>query len=174
MRMFAVALILMFCVAGEVSAKDDIVNCKTENDLQYCVDGQDNPITGKVSIKYDNGYTKSLENMKNGYRNGLVTEYDEEGALVKRSYYRMGVLNGQYKIYHKNRQIKVFANYKEGVLHGNSEIYDADGNLMGKILYAKGRVKNGFCYETPKGKKNKLTFFEIQNLQDNTLVTCGQ
>ena len=44
----------------------------------------------------------------------------------------------------------------------------------GKITYNKGRVKNGFCRQSAKSKRVRLTFFEIQNLPDNFLVLCGQ
>ncbi len=174
MKKFLITLALVFISANLVYAKDKTVNCQTENNLQFCTDGDGKPITGKVAIKGENGITKSLENLKNGYRNGLQTEFDESGALVSRIYYNMGVMNGQYKLYHNNRQLKLLANMKEGVLHGNSEIYDKEGKLIGKILYNKGRVKNGYCRKDAKSKKEKLTFFEIQNYPDNYLVTCGQ
>ena len=174
MRIFAFVLTLLSIYGCEAWAKDEVVNCVTEDNLQFCVNEKGEPITGKVSIKYENGRTKSLENLKNGYRNGLVTEFDEDGSLKKRSYYKMGVENGDYKLYHKNRQLKLIANKKEGILHGNSEIYDEEGNLIGKISYNKGRVKNGFCRKSAKSRKERLTFFEIQNLPDNFLVTCGQ
>lgn len=172
-KFFALFLICMW-FSAIAAAKDEVVNCVSQENLQYCTDEKGNPITGKVAIKYENGYTKSLENLKNGYRNGLQTEFAEDGTLFSRTYYNMGVLNGQYKLYHKNRQLKIFANNKDGVLHGNSEIYDEEGNLIGKITYNKGRVKNGYCRQNAKAKKTKLTFFEIQNFPDNYLITCGQ
>ena len=174
MNKFFIAFAIVISFTTLAIAKDRTVNCISKDDLQFCTDESDKPITGKVAIKYENGNTKSLENLKNGYRNGLVTEFNESGTLVSRTYYNMGVLNGQFKLYHKNRQLKVFANNKDGVLHGNSEIYDEDGNLIGKILYNNGRVKNGYCRKDAKSKKNKLTFFEIQNFPDNYLITCGQ
>lgn len=174
MKKFIIVLLLSFCASYTASAKNKVVNCSTENDLQYCVDEEGKPITGKVAIKYENGKTKTLENLKNGYRNGLLTQFDEDGNLVSRTYYDMGVLNGQYKLYHPNRQLKLFATNKDGVFHGNSEIYDEKGNLVGKITYNKGRVKSGYCKSSEKDKKNRLTFFEIQNFPDNYLVTCGQ
>ena len=176
MKRFLIALACAFLALKTANAKDEnkTVNCSMQDNLQYCVDENGKPITGKVAIKDENGMTKSLENLKNGYRNGLQTEYDEKGALFRRAYYDMGVLNGQYKLYHKNRQLKIFANNKDGVLHGSSEIYDDQGNLIGKILYNKGRVKSGYCRKDAKAKKTKLTFFEIQNFPDNYLITCGQ
>ena len=172
-KFFLVLMLCSFC-SGKVWADDEKVVCKTENNIQFCVDENGEPITGKVALKYENGNTKSLENLKNGYRNGLVTEFGKDGSLVSRSYYKMGVENGEYKLYHKNRQLKLTASKKEGILHGVSEIYDDEGNLVGKITYNKGRVKNGFCRQSAKSKRVRLTFFEIQNLPDNFLVLCGQ
>lgn len=174
MKRFFAFLLLGVCFCSNLSAKDKTVNCISQDNLQYCTDDKGEPITGKVALQYENGRTKSLENLKNGYRNGLQTEFAEDGSLVSRTYYNMGVLNGQYKLYHKNRQLKIFANNKDGVLHGNSEIYDDEGNLIGKITYNKGRVKSGYCRQNAKAKKTRLTFFEIQNLPDNYLITCGQ
>ena len=174
MKNFFVYFAIALTISGFACAKDKTVNCVTQDDLQFCTDEKGEPITGKVAIKGENGITKSLENLKNGYRNGLQTEFDDDGSLKSRTYYDMGVLNGQYKLYHKNRQLKVFANNKEGKFHGNSEIYDEEGNLIGKILYNKGRVKSGYCRRNAKAKKDKLTFFEIQNMPENYLITCGQ
>lgn len=172
-KLFLILLMSVLC-ASEASAEDEKVVCKTENDVQFCTDEKGDAITGKVAIKYENGRTKSLENLKNGYRNGLLTEFGEDGSLLRRSYYKMGIENGEYKLYHKNRQLKLTAVKKDGILHGNSEIYDDEGNLIGKITYNKGRVKNGFCRQSAKSKRVRLTFFEIQNLPDNFLVLCGQ
>ena len=169
-------LILMLCLlgSGNVWADDEKVFCKTENDIQFCTDENGDPVTGKITMKYVNGNTRSLENLRKGYRNGLVTEFAEDGALLRRAYYKMGVENGEYKLYHKNRQLKLTAVKKEGILNGGSEIYDYEGNLIGKITYSNGRVKSGFCKQSAKSKKNRLTFFEIQNMPDNFLVLCGQ
>ena len=120
MKRFLIVFACTLLMFGVVNAKDKAVNCVTQDNLQYCVDEDGKPITCKVAIKGENGMTKSLENLTNGYRNGLQTEFDETGALFRRAYYDMGVLNGQYKLYHKNRQLKIFANNKDGVLHGNS------------------------------------------------------
>ena len=174
MKKFLILVLFGILFSATTLAKHEAVNCITQDNLQYCTDEKGEPITGKVAIKYESGRTKSLENLKNGYRNGLQTEFAEDGTLVSRIYYDMGIMNGQYKLYHKNRQLKVFANNKDGIFHGNSEIYDDEGNLVGKILYNKGRVKSGYCRQNAKAKKTKLTFFEIQNLPDNYLVTCGQ
>ena len=174
MKKILALILLSFTFVDASVAKNETVNCLTQDNLQYCTDDKGHPITGKIALKYEDGRTKSLENLKNGYRNGLQTEFAEDGKLISRTYYNMGVPNGQYKLYHKNRQLKIFANNKEGVLHGTSEIYDDEGNLIGKITYNKGRVKNGYCRQNAKSKKNKLTFFEIQNLPDNYLITCGQ
>lgn len=170
------ALGILFCTVFCCFAAfaDEVVNCTENGGKKFCTDAEGKPVTGKIVLRYDNGNTKSLENLKDGYRNGLVSEYSEDGFLDNRTYYKMGVKNGMSKIYHKNRNIKIRASYNDGLLDGVSEIYNDKEELVGKVQYKKGQLKGGYCAHGPKLKKAKFSFFEIQNSGFNHLIMCGQ
>lgn len=171
--MYKILFILTVLICAPVYAAN-IVNCTETNGEKFCVDEKNKPITGKIVMKYDNGFTKSLENLKNGYRNGLVTEYTENGLLDNRTYYKMGVKNGMSKSYHGNRNVKIRSDYQDGLLDGVTEIYDSEGNLAGKAQYKKGKLKSAYCTQGKKHRRVNFSFFDIENFGFNQLVTCGQ
>lgn len=141
------------------------------DDMLYCVDEKDKPFTGRKTVQFNENRFKSIENFKNGYRDGLCTYFDKFGQRHERAYYKQGIKNGMYKLYHSDNHIKVIATYKDGLLDSTSDIYLSDGTLWGRMRYKRGYLEKGFCQKN--GKKENLSYEAIKAHPFNTLNSCG-
>ncbi len=71
-----------------------------------------------------------------GRKEGEFLEYDAEGMLLKRCYFRGGVLHGPYVVYHGDGLTPmVECMYVEGVKEGKLREYDEDGGLISEETY---------------------------------------
>ena len=78
-----------------------------------------------------------------GLKEGEFLEYDAEGGLLKRCYFRAGVLHGPYVIYHGDgATVMVSCMYVEGKKEGPLREYGEDGMLLSEETYV-GDVKEG-------------------------------
>ncbi len=78
-----------------------------------------------------------------GRKEGEFLEYDEDGMLLKRCYFRAGVLHGPYVVYHGDGLTPMVEfMYVEGVKEGILREYNEDGVLVGEETYVGG-VKEG-------------------------------
>ena len=64
--------------------------------------------------------------MKNE-KNGLVTEYYENGEKKEEGFYRDGQLEGLLTVWGEDGQMQYAENYKEGMLHGLLTMYSVIG-----------------------------------------------
>lgn len=157
-----------------LKAASEVVNysCSSKEDNRiFCVDEDGKPLTGKIKKRSGDKYT-SIENYLKGYRNGLVTIFNNEGGLLERVYYKQGIKNGMDKIYYPNRSIWILANYNNGLLNGRVDVYDSKGKLMGRMHYNKGILDSGYCRNN-QNQKTDLTINEIKSWQFNLLYNCG-
>lgn len=78
-----------------------------------------------------------------GLKEGEFLEFDVEGMLLKRCYFRGGVLHGPYVIYHGDGLTPmVECMYVEGLKEGMLREYGEDGALVSEETYV-GDVKEG-------------------------------
>jgi antitoxin component YwqK of YwqJK toxin-antitoxin module len=116
-------------------------------------------------FRFNSGLKKEIITYKNGQRNGLraeyfkntklrikeywkydirdsiYEEYNESGDLVKKCFYKNGILDGAYFGLDKGDLVKCF--YKNGVLHGEYKKFDRNGKLVTSIGYKNG-VYHGY------------------------------
>ena len=172
------ALIGVLLVGGysAYAAKDKAAkktNCEEDGQgIVYCLYENGKPVTGKIYTHNEDGGLASIENFKDGYRDGLSTFFDSEGKYSERLYYKRGLKNGMYKKYYDNRTKQIQANYADGLLDGQVDLYFADGKLSGRMNYRKGKLKRGFCADK-EGKKTVFGSEELSKYQDNNINMCG-
>ncbi len=78
-----------------------------------------------------------------GRKEGEFLEYDAEGMLLKRCYFRAGVLHGPYVVYHGDGLTPmVECMYVEGAKEGPLREYGEDGQLIEESMYIHD-VKEG-------------------------------
>lgn len=168
---FRSVLVLSVCgCISVVNARQRTIeySCQTDDsDRQFCVDRYQKPLKEKVYEYHENGTYAAIINFKNGYYDGLVTMFDENGRLVERVYYKKGLKNGMDKVYHSNRTIKLLANYKDGLLDGEQEMYFSDGKPAGRFMYKNGKMQKGHCIRYENGYKHRHDF----NLRERREIT---
>ena len=98
----------------------------------------------------------------------MTIEY-KKGKVLRRTYYKKGLKNGEEKEFFENNVISNFATYNDGELSGRVESYDKNGDLIGRFRYKDGYLVKGFC-QYKKGK-NKLKK-EITNSKYNQIINC--
>ena len=60
------------------------------NGLWY-YQSHDDPVNGRVMEWYSNGQVRAEQNYKDGKRDGIFTEWDEQGNIIKQTTYKNGV-----------------------------------------------------------------------------------
>ena len=108
------------------------------------------PFSGKNLCKYENGQNKSKGKVKDGKKNDIWTEWEENGQIkleitynfgqiVREKNYQNGALiNETQYTYYENGQIRSERNYKDGKQHGKW----SQSKLMGGFTT--------FCYQNGK------------------------
>ena len=158
-------------VANSLVSRENL-NCNTDsNGLLYCLDEKGKPYTGKRTVRQPENKDLSIENFKNGYKDGLCTYFDDKGQRRERSYYKQGIKHGMHKIYYSNNKIKVRANYTNGEIDGISDVYTLDGKLMGRMKYKKGYLVKGYCKYG--NKKEEFSRGMLDSYPYNTIESCG-
>lgn len=131
---------------------DDKSVCRTYYTLNGVMHGQE-------LIYYPNHQLKSDMMWVKGEKNGLFTEYNENGTISCKGNYKDGkkvaqcfvyyptgetnkeqikindVPDGPFTVYFKNGQPYIQGNYKKGVLNGEYTVYTIDGNVKLKKQY---------------------------------------
>lgn len=156
--------------SGSSYTEVSYVCTEKSEDIRFCLGENDKPLDGKVAEEDGSGGYASIENYKNGYRDGLCT-YFKEGDLSERTYYKSGVKNGMSKLYYSRNIVKISATYKDGKLDGIADVYLPDGSLAGRMKYKKGVLVSGYC--KTDGQKKNFSYGMLKNYPENTLNGCG-
>ena len=175
LKILSLAGLLMFCF--EAHAKTELVEnveCTFNSDKgsEYCLDERGMPFSGKRAQYYNNDTRQSIESYRNGYRDGRVSFFDNDGKISERLYYKSGIKNGMDKVYYSNRTIKYLKNYKDGLLDGRMDIYSEDGTLRGRVTYHHGMLTEGYCVDE-EGRKTIIGGKEKSAYKDNNFYDCG-
>ena len=98
------------------------------------------PYTGKMVNYYDKEKTQLQIELflKDGKRNGLTTEYFENGSLKYKRNYKDEKRDGLFEWYHDNGQLREKTTFKDGNIDGLLKYYDEDGQLLSKKNYKDG------------------------------------
>lgn len=91
------------------------------------------PITGIVYKKYQNGTYKIECEYKNGLKNGYFKTWFENGNKELERNYKNDLANGSSKIWYENGNISTEINYLNGQAYGYSKEWFENGQL--KIEY---------------------------------------
>lgn len=93
---------------------------------------------------------------------GLMAEGQFVGAMKEGKWNRMK--NGVWKLYHPNQQVSTIENYKMGVREGNVRIFSAQGVMVVDENYLDGEKHGPFTEWSEKGKKIKEGSYVMGNL----------
>lgn len=133
---FSILILLSSC--GQTIDFDDDKEYIEDKNKVFWFKGD--PYTGKMVKYYDKEKTQlEIELfLKDGKRNGLTTEYFENGSLRYKRNYKDDEQHGLFEWYHDNGQLREKTTFKEGKIDGQWEEYDEDGQLLSKETWKDG------------------------------------
>ena len=85
------------------------------------------------------GSITSLEEFKNGKKNGSLLKFGPGTMISVDATYKDDSLHGQKTTYGTNNKIKSVENYVNGILHGNRKAYYDDGKLQEEATFKNGK-----------------------------------
>jgi len=112
---FIITLFIILLLNISCSEKE-VINDKIqkENDYSYIYVGdEENPYTGKIVAKYENGNKKWEVNYKNGIKEGIQIDWYENGEKKMEGYYKNGKKEGSWAKWDMKGYKKVTV-YEEG------------------------------------------------------------
>lgn len=108
---------------------------KNENGAKYCIKGTDNPYTGFLYAKYDNGQVLSVQQFENGVGNGIWINYDPEGNKECQGTYVNNRVEGPVTFYYENGSVKSTGQYRDWKRPiGIWTYYDRKGKVVSRIV----------------------------------------
>ncbi|MBF0245108.1 MAG: toxin-antitoxin system YwqK family antitoxin [Planctomycetes bacterium] len=145
-------------VQMEIPWKDDLI--EGERISYYAKDlvsSKTSYVKGKASgesIRYDKvGKVESKCLMKDGYREGLFTEYwPESGEIKKTVQYKGGFIDGPVKEFYANGKLKREMSFAQDLLHGIEKEFEADGKLIRTRYWVDGDKISREEYESRQKK----------------------
>jgi len=119
---------------------------------------------GTAYIYYPDGKVRQVINYRNGKKEGLSKEYDQNGQIINLLEYSndflvsrekinsrdaSGLRQGIWKEFYANGAVKAEYSYRNDLLHGYYKEYDTKGNLTLTMLYENGRIVKSNVEDTP-------------------------
>ena len=100
---------------------------------------------------YSNGEVKKSLTLRDNEADGLFSSFDSLGNTIRMEHYRMGVLQGERKVYDSRGSLQYLNNYKDGKRDGYQISFDASSDTISfnycykdSIIYSSGNQKNSF------------------------------
>ena len=104
----------------------------------------DEPITGVVQTYYEHGQLATIENYKDGRRDGISEIFHyENGNWKRRENYKEGMRDGLQEKFYENGQLQIKENFIDGQKDGLREEFHSNGQLRSRESYKDGE-RTGF------------------------------
>ena len=111
------------------------------------------PYTGKVYSIYSNQTKKSDGYLLKGKKDGLWSEWYENGRIKSKENYSDGIADGVWKQWYLNRQLRLKASFKEGKAHGLHEEWYSNGQKKEEGTYYYNEFDGNWIKWYPEGNK---------------------
>ena len=102
-----------------------------DNDDSMMCDMSENVITGVIEQKNDAGDGVAWRaTYRDGYMNGIATEYNDSGVMISRANYKLGRRDGVEKRFYDDGKLWSITHYKNGIQDGKRTYYSPAGNIQ--------------------------------------------
>jgi antitoxin component YwqK of YwqJK toxin-antitoxin module len=102
----------------------------TDGVYRYYPRGEEEPFTGVLFAKYDNGNYSSWQEYEDGVGQGKWINYYENGNYKEVGTYRQNLVEGPIKKYYENGSLKAEGNYRDWRIKiGEWKYYNPSGKL---------------------------------------------
>jgi len=81
----------------------------------------------------------SVFSITNTYSEEMHKEYYDSGKILKESYYKNGVVDGEYIEYYTDGELKLKGRYKNGLRDGEFKTYLMNAKSAGSVFYKDGK-----------------------------------
>ena len=103
---------------------------------RYFLKGTDQPYTGILYGRYDNGELMTMQEYKNGVGNGIWIQFNPDGSLAERGTYVDNKVEGPVTLYWEDGSVKARGQYR----HWRQKIgpwtyYDRAGNVVHQMIF---------------------------------------
>jgi tetratricopeptide (TPR) repeat protein len=123
--------------------------------------------TGYDYLKNSNISKKIIVSIKNGKRNGTYTEYFNNSKQIQfQKQYFNGYLNGIMQEFYENGEIKLQSTWKNGIQEGETNYFNYDGTLIRSSIIVDGdyykEIREYYKHEKVRFicNDNNFTFFK--------------
>ena len=117
---------------------------KKSKDATLVLFDTDEPITGVVQTYYQHGQLATIENYKDGRRDGISEIFHyENGNWQRRENYKEGMRDGLQEKFYENGQLQIKENFIDGQKDGLREEFHSNGQLRSRESYMDGE-RTGF------------------------------
>lgn len=140
------ALVLSFQSQGQAEISFDSTSMysmqetyvKYDDGQRYYILGSDQPYTGFLFAKYDNGELEALQQFVDGRGNGIWIDYDPDGRKVSQGTYRNNKTEGPAMLFYEDGSVKAKGDY----MHVKKKIgwwtfYDRQGNIVSRRKFTR-------------------------------------
>tara|TARA_Y100000294_G_scaffold150067_1_gene147210 strand:- start:545 stop:1414 length:870 start_codon:yes stop_codon:yes gene_type:complete len=98
-------------------------------------------LNGKFIIYWENGNKREVGNFLNKELDGLFYQYHEQGQLIEKTTFKLGVKNGEFIFYHENGNKRQVGNFKNNEKHGKVyQYYRSNEQLLCEVIYKDGII----------------------------------
>lgn len=91
---------------------------------------------GEIRRYFENGKRKQVFSLMNGEAEGIFTEYDSLGRILRIKEFRKGVLNGKLIEFYPDSTVASVVNYENGFENGPYTAFDPGGKSLSKASTA--------------------------------------
>ena len=145
-----------------------IGNCKEWNEKGLLIHNSSTvDITNTIDIRqtlFSNGKISKFQAYEGKFKNGVGSEYDSLGNLIRSEIYKLdtllaqgfilssGIYDSNWVFYHSNLQIASTGKYKNGIKTGEWIYFNEQGKVIQKGKYRKGNIDGEWFWYFDNGQ----------------------
>ena len=108
------------------------------NDLNFSVDHEASKKNGVITEYFEDGAKMSEITYEQGVKNGISKSWFSNGQLKEERGYLNDRFHGAYRVWAKTGLPRISGFYSNGKQHGEWILYDQDGEPMPSVYYEDG------------------------------------
>lgn len=116
--------------------------------------------TGTLVEYYADGKPKMWREVKEGFAEGLWTEWLENGNLRYKAEWKRGAGDGLRQYFHDNGRLRSEGFYQNDLAEGVHYTWHENGQLRVKGVYRNNKQEGTWIYLLPNGETEKIEIFE--------------
>ena len=137
---------------------------KFVNDVEQTLEGEQKPLVIQREY-YPNGKVRREASFRDGKREGIWREFDEEGNVIKSQTYKKGTLvgegivgtdgkrRGEYKEFYPDSTLRAEGSFVDGLKSGEWKFYYHNGQLQQEGNYEEGEPNGIWIWYHDNGQK---------------------